>query len=325
MVSLVSSSFVTFPSRQTCPGALSEKALVMSQNDKSQLSSPVSFLVDAKWWRQALDDSLLFFPHSFYPALLLALANISLILCTNTLSDTNSLHQTLESLTQTLVQALVTSLLGIGLTLWALTIWLNRLTAFSRKRLYATNISDKNAAINKALLDISQNQKPLFKFWFVFSLYLLVPVIPLTFLIVLHTLAYSPTLKSLHLFTLPPQLNLILNAAIIIFTVITLAMTLVATVVAGKLDSAANAASLQSIKLFLNRGLILCLASALVLILNAIISAPQILLSANQISAAPELVPAIIAQIWLALTSAILWPLSISPIVELLRRDLVAA
>lgn len=315
MVSLVSSSFVTYDKRRTCPGAPSETALAMSQNDKSQLT----------WWRQALDDSLAFFPYSFFPALLLSLANISLVFCVNTLSDTGSLQgQTLESLTQTLIQGLVTSLLGLGLTIWALTIWLNRLTAFCRVRLLYAQEKDKKVAIEKALLDVRQNQKYLFKFWLVFSLYLLLPVIPLTFLVILHTLAHSPTLRALNLFAVPPHLNIILTSAIVIFTVITLALTLVATAVASKFSPAANSASLQSVKLFLNKGLVLCVTAAGILFLNTLISAPQVLYTANQMTAQPELTTSIIAQVWLALTSAILWPLSISPILEFLRRDLIS-
>lgn len=297
----------------------------MSANNKSQLSSPLSVLTDGNWWKEALSDSLLFLPYCIFPALLLALANIALVVCMNTLSDTSSLESiTLEALTQKVAIGLITSLLGISLTIWSLTIWLDRLTAFCHLR-FSQDTQDRKTQVKSALAAIKQNKKTLFKFWFTFSLYLLIPISPLTILLSVQTLAASPSLKALNMVAIPPELALINNCGIGVFTVVTLAMTMAATAVASKLSSSAQAMAAQSVKLFLNRALALCLIAAVVLVVNAIISAPLVLFTGGQMATQSDLLTGILTQVWLCITSSILWTLSLCPAVEYLRRDLVSA
>lgn len=272
-----------------------------------------------------MEDALLFAPHCILPASLLALANISLVLSLYTLSDASSLESlTLEQLTQKFAAGSLCSLFGIVLTVWALTIWLNRLTAFCRFRLQTKdNQVDSKKAVKLAICEIGQSQKTLFKFWLIFSLYLLTPVIPLTFLILIQTIAYSPTLQALNLFTVPASVNYILIAGIAILTVVSAAMTIAATAIASKLNVSSQMAATQSIKLFLNQSLVLCLITTLVLLVNALVSAPQLLIVSSQ-QARPDLTWAIFSQIWLGATSTILWTLSFCPALELLRRDLIS-
>lgn len=298
----------------------------MSQNDKSHLSSSFSFLTDSQWWKLSFNDARLFLPHCVLPASLLALANISLVLSLYTLSDASSLTSlTLEQLTQKLAVGSLTSLFGICLTVWALTVWLNRLTSFCRFRLAnkGTAEKEKNEAINLALSAIGKSQKLLFKFWLIFSLYLLVPIIPLTLLVLIQTIAFSPTLQALNLLTVPPSVNYVLLSGIAVLTVVSVAMTIVATAVAGKLNTSYRLAALQSVKLFLNHGPTLGLVTAIVLLVNALVSAPQILVAVSS-QAKPDLAWTILFQIWLGLTSTILWTLSLCPALEILRRDLIS-
>ncbi len=296
----------------------------MSPNDKSQLSSSLRLFRDGSWRKTALSDSLLFFPYCIFPALLLALANIALVICVNTLSDTSALESiTVDALMQKLAIGLTTTFLGIGLTVWSLTIWLDRLTAFCRLRL-SQDTHDRKTQVQSALAAVKENKKTLFKFWFIFSLYLLIPISPLTILISVQTLAASPSLKALNMVAIPPELALINNLGIGIFTVITLAMTMAGIAVASKLSSSAQTMAAQSFKLFLNQALALCLIAAAVVLVNAIISAPQVIVTGGQSAAKSDLLPGILAQVWLCLTSSILWTLSLCPAVEYLRRDLVA-
>ncbi len=298
----------------------------MPSNDKSSLR--FSFLSDRQWWTLALFDSRLFFPYCIFPALLLALANISILISLDTLSDTSNLvGQTLDALTQKLAVGGITSLLGLALTVWSLTIWLNRLTAFCRFRLFSDtgSVEKKKLAVKSALAEVAQNQKSLFQFWFIFSLYLLVPVVPLTFLVFIQTLANSPSLQALNLVTLPDSLSILLNSGILIFTVITAAMTVVATAMASRFNLSYQATALKSVKLFLNHGLILCLAIAIVLLVNAVLSAPQLIVLAVHLSTKPDLIAGTIGQVWFALTSSMLWTISLCPLLQILRRDLVAA
>lgn len=299
----------------------------MSHNDKSQLSSPFSFLRDGKWWQTALEDAWLFLPYCIFPAILLALANISILISLDNLSDMSSvLAQSLETLTEKLVISGITSLLGMTLTMWALTAWLNRLMAFCRYRLLglAASKEERKRTVQKVLADISQNQKKLFKFWFLFSLYLLIPIVPLTVLLLAQTIAYSPTLQELNLFTPPAYVNFILLGGIAIFMAVSAAMTAAGIATASKLDLPYRDAASKSVKLFWKHWLMLSVISAAVLLANTVISAPQLITLSGQINSKPDLVPGTIAQIWLAITSSILWTLSLCPPLELLRRDLVS-
>ncbi len=301
----------------------------MPSNDKSHLR--FSFLSDGHWWKQALFDSRLFFTYCIFPALLLALANISLLISLDTLSDTSNLTgQSLDYLTQKLAVGGISSLIGLALTVWSLTLWLNRLTAFCRFRLFADpgNPEKKKLAVKTVISEVAQNQKMLCQFWFIFSLFLLVPVVPLTILVLLETLVHSPTLQALNLIKLPGYMNAMLNVGILIFTVVSAAMTVVATATVSKLNLHYKASSLKAVKLFVKRGLIICLATAIVLLVNALISAPQSVLqliaSAGQ-SSPTDLLAGVVGQVWLALTSSMLWTISLCPVLEILRRDLVAA
>ncbi|MBX9771173.1 MAG: hypothetical protein K2X29_07365 [Candidatus Obscuribacterales bacterium] len=261
----------------------------------------------------------------------MALANISLLISLDTLSDTSNLTgQSLDYLTQKLAVGGISSLIGLALTVWSLTLWLNRLTAFCRFRLFADpgNPEKKKLAVKTVISEVAQNQKMLCQFWFIFSLFLLVPVVPLTILVLLETLVHSPTLQALNLIKLPGYMNAMLNVGILIFTVVSAAMTVVATATVSKLNLHYKASSLKAVKLFVKRGLIICLATAIVLLVNALISAPQSVLqliaSAGQ-SSPTDLLAGVVGQVWLALTSSMLWTISLCPVLEILRRDLVAA
>jgi len=277
------------------------------------------FLRNPNWWKQSFTISVKFFRQFIFPALGLALANIVMLFGAFWMSQSlNHENVTLEMLTQAAIIAGVSALIGLVLSLWVLALWLMRLTAFCRLLL---ETPDGNAVeFRKCLDEISARRWWLSKLWLIGSVYLLLPVGALCALITIKTLIDSPYgflgLEQV------PWIHSVIILGIAVLCVGVTSYTLALMVVAASSKLSAGKAAQQSIELFWSNRPNLVVLSILVLLVNLIISAPQTVfgLNAGSINITQDtLILQIVQQIWLGISSAVLWPWSLIPYCKLLR------
>jgi len=281
----------------------------------------LSFLISPPWWRQAVGSALVFAPACLLPATCLSAANIVLLVGLDHLTSHLSVL-TPEALGSAVLIALGCAVAGLVLSLIALGSWLTRLTAWARACLRYSQ-PPSQAQIDQALADIAAKKGYLAKLWLIASVFLLLPVAPLAILIALHILS-TPQLfgREIIVLSLPHWLSMAVSAGAALITVVVVAYSLVLIVHSSVASSEAGEAAWQALKLFFRRWLVWLAVTVIVIALNVVVSDPLLLFGVSPFSqqSSGNLAAGIAGQIWLGLSSLVLWPLSVMPFCNLFKK-----
>jgi hypothetical protein len=222
---------------------------------------------------------------------------------------------------------LVATLGAIALSLWGLGEWLMRLTAFAM--LLATERGTVNDPdIREALNKTAERKGYLFKLWLVASLYLLLPVMPLSFIIGMKTtfgdpkhLVFDPAVVPPPAWLVDEQIGVGVTIAIVVLTLVTVLYTYVTIVLSAVSDLPAVRTANIAFRESLKNGVPLLVITAIILLANVAVTAPQMLIRLTPWGALCQTPLAeTCAQIWLGITSLFVWPLSLAPYCRLIQR-----
>lgn len=293
-----------------------------------------SLMSDRQWWQHVWKASLRFAPRCLSCAATLVGANVLIILTSSLLSgQLGKLNMTDASsvtagadLLQLLcicVATLLALMVGLLLIAWALWKWVIKLTAFSRFLVLSGDQTMGSAEIDSgivsALKEMEQRRWYLMKVWWVASLLLLLPAMPLSLLVVIKVLAAEPALQS-NLFQIASWTGSPLYKwgepiAAFVLTVITLQYTLMTITFSSVSDDPPGATAFAACRQSLRYALPLSVVTAVILVANTIITTPQILLSLNGgKSIADGTAAQVCLQVWFGLCSLVVWPLSVAPL-----------
>lgn len=275
----------------------------------------LSFLTSVAWWRTALDTSWRFARFCILPAALLC-AGHCLILFSTIIIFQMKVNATsgdaLQMLLLLVVGVLIASLAGLALSLCALTIWLYRLTAFTHACLSVSFTPDE-AAFRESMVWLKERRSYINKLWVYGTLFMLMPLLPPAFIYGLNYTSSFYTQLGISLPQVPQWLYLCISFAgsLLAFTYMftLLVFSVHSTLTPG---GTATRAILETVKAAPQ----LAAVTAVVIMLNIVISAPQVLCSIPD-TVSHNLFFAYACQAWLSITSCVLWPLSTVPYLKL--------
>jgi len=226
-------------------------------------------------------------------------------------------------------------LLGIAviliLTMVALAQWLMKLTIFARLLCQAEKAHEasedgtapapnlNSEVVADAHKTIRQRWVYVMKVWLVASLLLLPVAVPLSALIMFHSMVAGPMPVDTKLLGWPawltsPSVLFSLGAFAAVLMVICTAYTFVTIVFSAVSDMAAARTAVVAMKESLKHWLPLCIITVIILVVNVVVTAPQVIASVTPLSGfAEQSAVQACAQVWLGIASLVLWPLSVAP------------
>lgn len=293
-----------------------------------QARSFSSFLLSGLWWRQQAAIALRFAPFCLSCGLGLSFANIIVVAVyyffelqmKNVQAHPDQL---IEKLMFTAVVLLAGVAAGLFISLWALTKWLFNLTAYAHSLLSAHSLPEKGD-FSRSMTYVSGRRGYLTRLWLLASLYLLPPVLPLSVLIALKVVTGPEfVIQGKPVVSLPEWVHVaaILGAALL--STVSAAYTLSTIVFSAVSQASPWATATASLKqCFLHGRAVLAMTLAVVA-MNVLVSSPQMLLLFTPVPGIIQtnLFLNIGSQIWLGIMSLWLWPLSLAPFCELVRKS----
>lgn len=291
-----------------------------------------NFLLDRTWWRDAFGSAWSFAPQCVFSATALTIGNLIVVIGSDQMQARMRVIQVHDGITQIepVVQVLVIGLVmlcsSLALTLWSLSLWLAKLTIFARAMVVSPSMPDAEQYAEAA--KVVRSKKLFFaRVWLVASAYLIIPVFPLALLLALKTVSGPEfTIAGTALVPLPAGLTpstLQITVAVVggILSVVALAYSTTTLVLSSISEAGAGRTATAALtQCFKHAGTVLLL-SFVVTILNVIVGAPSYVLTASEMLHLPDasLVLACVGQVWLGVSSVVMWPLSVAPFCELMR------
>lgn len=287
----------------------------------------MSFLFSAKWWSESFKLVLVNAGAFLLPALLFGISNICSVFADAQMStgldlsafDGNGNNAMLDNLVRVLVVVLIESIVGLVLGLIALSSWLVNLSALVKMQLAVipTNLQD-------ARVQIKNNSKHFGLVWLLGFVYLLAPILPMSALIAVSTLVRM-NLRAFNepLLVVPSEFLLPINLAAGILFLVVVNYCFILTVLSTT-DCKAKAANDLTVKILFTKLKELFLLDIFVVFLDGILScAPLALESLSGFAGLAKNLPYnVCAQVWLALSSIIVWPLSLLMFVSFLKPEI---
>lgn len=279
------------------------------------MQSDLSFLTSPAWWQQSLRTARSFARFCILPASLVAVGHIlllSLSLRWPAVVPPQNLQDSLALLMAILIGVLIASILSLALSLWGLTLWLKLLTAFAHACMVSTTAPDE-AAFRQSLAWVKTKKGYISKVWVYGSIFVILPLFPSVLLLSLKVLA-SPEFAKLGVQVpqLPQWAYLSTSFVSSLISFGYLFTLLVFSVIS---DAAPGKTAIHSLVKACQTAPTVLTVTALVLLVNCLICTPHALFFWTPI---PDMVlnnflPMVLAQLWLAATSCILWPWSVLP------------
>jgi len=236
----------------------------------------------------------------------------------------------IESLIAPALIVLCTGCTTLILMGWALGVWLVKLTAFCAACIEVP-ITDKTldrsrtiAAQSAAVESIWHKKAHLAKFWLYLSLFLspLIAILAIFFTgkVLISASTYGEMIK------IPPAINAALIGSAAFFMLVISEISLVALAVSSRSNLEALQATKLAFKLSFKLFVPGVLITAFVTFLNVALASPQVLFRLHN----PEsmflmqenVVQLMIETLWQGLSSVVLWTFTLTPITELVRRQL---
>lgn len=290
-----------------------------------------SWLWKGRWWLNALTTAVLFSRWCITAALLLTVAGTVMVVggWESTVSMRAGGVTTLQTYLTGFAICVVTLLTTAGLMLWGLGLWLLRATVYARSFMELPIDADRPldtqvviASQKAAFSYVAQKKAFLAKFWFYLTLLMAVPLV-LLIVGVLVQLMVTPEVASALNFTLPPWLNITVQAVNAFLSVLLTETSLIGLAVCATTKQAPLEAAKQSLRLswrWLAPGFAL---SILVLVINIVLASPQVLwqLFTHQslFAMTADVKLMLVENFWQGLTSLVLWTFTAAPICQMLK------
>lgn len=285
-------------------------------------SLPVGFLLSAGWWRRSFLLSFAVLRHFLVVSVIFALSNALTAYADYTMrtASMDFIQVDLPSLTNLGIRLGLSTTLSLVLGLISLSIFLEKLTAFSRLALF-------DCSANKyieAKKEVDAKKGYIAAVWMVGVLYLFLPIIPASVCMAFRILSNSQfNVMGEPLIHIPTEAILPLNISEIACFTLALAYCGLLTVISSGLTISAGKSARLAASLLLNHFGPIIFATCFVALLNVLISAPitVYLLYFAPPTQRADLSLLIISQLWFGVSSSLAWPLSILVFVELLRKN----
>lgn len=261
------------------------------------------------------------------PAILFGISNICSVLADAQIStgldlsafDGNGNNAMLDSLVRVLAIVLLESIVGLVLGLIALSMWLLNLSALVKMQF---------AVLPRNLRDAREQVKNKSKHyglvWLLGFVYLLAPILPMSALIAVSTLV-KMNLRAFNepLLVVPSEFLLPINLAAAVLFLVVLNYCFILTVFSTT-DCKAKAANDLTVKILFTKLKDLFILDIFVVLLDGILScAPLAIESIPGFAGLAKNLPYnVCSQVWLALSSIIVWPLSLLMFVGFLKPEI---
>lgn len=295
----------------------------------------MSFVTDAAWWRASLECCKRFAPRCYLPAGIFTAANIGLLIAYNVvfshldaLKDTqkptviDSADSGILQLLGMLIAALLGAMGALSALMVSLVMWMQRLHIFARA--YGRMGTAAAAAdFDEATAFLKGHQKFSLVFWLVATGYLLVPSLFVTAFIgakILMRPEFAAMFDPPPGFT-RPQFSMFCDASSSIFLFVILAYTFVGFVFGSLANTNPVRLATDVVMEMLRHPIAPFALTLLVCVVNGLLVLP--------FSAAVFLFPSaqlesnwlyiLVSQVWLGVTSTIVWPLSLAPFCKITR------
>lgn len=287
----------------------------------------IRFLSDKLWWLSSFKSALAFAPLCWFPATLLASANVALLL------GARYLYESLRAPEMPVQELMKIFAIGCGVTLasagamtWALGVWLVRLTAFARACM-SVESTPESTQWREGLLHVRAQKFYLVKLWAIASAYLLGPFFLMCLLTVVKLLL-SPGLFSLGSgpISLQPWYVYLTDASMLSLSAVTTSYSMIILVLSAHPSAAAGETAWSAVRLVTKSATPLLLLGLFVLAVNAVVSTPNVVWSGGALTEmlSQNIYVSIAWQVWFALSSSVLWPWSVMPYCQFLKAEKVS-
>lgn len=284
----------------------------------------LSFLTKLDWWKQSFRAALAFSPACLLTAAGVAGGDFLIWFGGRQACQLFSMNViTTDVLLRTAGVGLCCLLAGMLVITWALTVWVLKITAFSRACLKGATSPDASL-FDTSSKEVFANKVFLLKLWSIASLYLLVVIVPLTLLASLRAVQYAEFLMSQKGAPAVTPATMLTDAGLTLCTVLLTGLTFTVVVLSSHTLSAAAKTAKAAVELFRHHSLSILVLALVVICINVAISAPQMLLPGASMlpTGGQDIISYVIWQIWFALSTSVLWPWSVSPFCRLLETDI---
>lgn len=292
------------------------------------MSKALAFLA-LDWWKQSAGLAARQSSYFILPSLGLAFSNIVSVLADHMLPSFFEFDlSALPKLMMMLLALFILLLIGLAVGFWSLMAWCLKLTQIASVYISSgSDFSSDDFAVHKAL---AKTRLPYLKgVWFWGSLYMLIPLVAFSILLALQILT-GPTYKiNGHPFLEFPLLlqSFMWVAICLLFAVILAYSLMLIAVSAGFQFETSRKAASAILILCLQRGREVMALTLIVMMLNVLITAPQLFLfcfPATEVLR-QELWFGIVCQLWFAFAASFVWTLSILPYAQFAKTIDVAA
>jgi hypothetical protein len=309
--------------------AADSAASLTSGSDASDVS-PYKCFANIQWWKNALLLSVVFARHCILPSLLWLSALATLLIPSIFLVVT--FKKSVVEISQ-LVQALAvyvgTAIVAVPLIFFCFGTWLARLTAysaafqsFSREELLSDNLQKARiVTLQSEALERTKRQKIfLAKFWTTLTIILIVPCF-VFFVSMLVLCCTSATVLGSSALQLPAAFVVVVKVLCAVSGLITTVVSFVGITVSAVTDTEpvkqAKKAVSDSVK-----GLFpLTIITALSVLATVLITSPQEIFQSGPVALGAINVSwiSVAQEIWRAISSTIVWTISLAPVCEYMR------
>jgi hypothetical protein len=274
------------------------------------------------WWRVTTRSVARLASRFALPAGALTIANIVGVVALNKVQSLlNGQEFNAEIISQTIVSGTVSVIIIIALMLWSFGMWLVRLTAVARCR-----VMQREMTLNQfehAMKELAGKKMYLSKVWMIASLWLLLPLTPLSMLFSLRIAAVSGIAGETLGIAIPGWSMVLMNLSILFLLFLCAAFSFLVLTLSSLLSLTPRVVCRQAVAIGCGKIMKVFALTAIVVVLNLIASPLSLITTFYGLP--PDKVPMLVQialQVWLGICSCILWPLSVLPFCELIPADI---
>jgi hypothetical protein len=286
--------------------------------------------LNSAWLKQAHGAVALFVPYCLSPAIFSTVASIIIISGhIYSLAKFNASALTFHDLLASAIILLISFILGTVLLVISIAKWVFVLVAFCRFWLYLSPGSDQDVDLKpmqqRVMAEIRAKQKFLAEFWLIILALMLLPVLIFCASIGVKFASLSSVFGAQAL-RLPAALDCVLPLVGSLSGLLLVMISLVAIPVAAMSKDGVKQAIQQTFILSFKKFPQVALLSLAILVLNTAVASPYLFTKyggiENYLLPSANLTVALFEQIWQGLVSIVLFPLSLIPFCELLRKPI---
>lgn len=281
-----------------------------------------AFAFDRSWWKESIAFATSRWKVFLLPSVAFTMSNMLAVGADFLIANAFKGEELdLSRLAVCGVGALGICIVALCFAFWALGRWFVNLLAFCRE--WFALQAGKTTPFEEILKKLKADKSYLSSLMLWNSVYLLVPVLPLSVLIGLNVVA-SPKFMFLgqRMMEFSPPVSICINVTIAVLSIFTVASTFIPVALAACSDAESGLeVTKKSIGILWKHLGASLMVSLVVTCANVLLTAPLTLLSctpwAEQVASNVPL--NLVAQVWLGITSVVLWPLSLLPFCQIVK------